>query len=198
MAVLIAAGPPVDRGAFHGSALSILRGGYELRLRGVGSVIIRQSDVTPPVFDIRKPSVSSVLFRVTRLRTYLLYPSSPHPSLSYSFFSSYSFTTLFSRDSFLTPFVMNPIQIYVVAAGGTFLLLALVHLLPYAIPFFTRLSLFISKHLTYPYVLHRHHILGPWTRAGVAMQLTYLAVNVFCVAVFYLSWHGLRASTFAC
>jgi hypothetical protein len=27
------------------------------------------------------------------------------------------------------------------------------------------------------------------------MQLPYLAVNVFCVAVFDLSWHGLRAST---
>ncbi|KIM95713.1 hypothetical protein OIDMADRAFT_183721 [Oidiodendron maius Zn] len=64
---------------------------------------------------------------------------------------------------------MHPIQIYAVAAGGTFSLLALVHLPPYVIPFFTRVSLFISNHLTYPYVLHRYHILGPWTRAGVAM-----------------------------
>lgn len=92
---------------------------------------------------------------------------------------------------------MNPIQIYAVAAGGIFSLLALVHLLPSLVPFFTRVSFFVSKYFTYPYVLHRHQILGPWTRAGVAMQLAYLALNMFCVAVFDLSWHGLRASTFA-
>jgi hypothetical protein len=92
---------------------------------------------------------------------------------------------------------MNPIQIYAVAAGGTFSLLVLVHLVPYLIPFCTRVSFYASKHLTYPYLLHRHQILGPWTRAGVAIQLAYLALNVFCVAVSDLSWHDLRASTFA-
>ena len=34
----------------------------------------------------------------------------------------------------------------------------------------TRVSLFISNYLTYPYVLHRYHILWPWIRAGVAMH----------------------------
>ena len=57
---------------------------------------------------------------------------------------SHPFTTLISRDSFLTPFVMNPIQIYGVAAGGIFSLLTLFRLLPYLIPFFARVS-FVSK-----------------------------------------------------
>jgi hypothetical protein len=35
------------------------------------------------------------------------------------------------------------------------------------------------KHFTYPYLLHQHRILGPWTRGGVAIQLMYLAVNLF-------------------
>lgn len=92
---------------------------------------------------------------------------------------------------------MNPIQICAVAAGGTFSLLVLVHILPYLVPFCTRVSLFLSKHFTYPYILHRHQILGPWTRAGIVLQLAYLALNVFCIAVFDLSWHGLKACTFA-
>jgi hypothetical protein len=77
---------------------------------------------------------------------------------------------------------MNPIQIYAVAAGGSFSLLVLVHILPYLIPFCTRVFFYVSKHLTDPYLLRRHQILGPWTRAGVAIQLVYLALNVLCVA----------------
>lgn len=90
---------------------------------------------------------------------------------------------------------MDPTQIYAVAAGGAFSLFALVHFCPYIILFFTRVSVFISKHLTYSYLLHRHRILGPWTRAGIVIQLAYLAVNVFCVSVVEISWNGLRGST---
>jgi hypothetical protein len=70
-------------------------------------------------------------------------PFIPHSSLihlSYSSISSCSFITHSSRDSFLIPFIMNPIQIYGTAAGGTFSLLVLPHLLPHVIPFFTRVS----------------------------------------------------------
>ena len=61
---------------------------------------------------------------------------------------------------------MDAIQIYAIAAGGTFSVFALVHLLTHVIPLLTRVSLFLSKHLTYPYLIHRHQVLGPWSRAA--------------------------------
>jgi ferric-chelate reductase len=92
---------------------------------------------------------------------------------------------------------MDAIQIYAIAAGATLSIFAILHLLPSLIPLFTRVSLFVSKHFTYPYLLHRHRILGPWSRAGVVIQLAYLAVNLFCVSVVELSWNGLRTANFS-
>ncbi|ELR08502.1 hypothetical protein GMDG_00566 [Pseudogymnoascus destructans 20631-21] len=91
---------------------------------------------------------------------------------------------------------MDAIQIYSIAAGGTLCIFALVNLLPLLIPLVTRVSNFVSKHFRYPYILHRHRILGPWTRAGVVIQLAYLAINLFCVFV-VLSWDGLKAANFS-
>lgn len=39
----------------------------------------------------------------------------------------------------------------------------------------------VSKHLTYPYSLDRHHLIGPWTRAGALFHLLYLTANLFCL-----------------
>ncbi|KFZ02687.1 hypothetical protein V500_00025 [Pseudogymnoascus sp. VKM F-4518 (FW-2643)] len=91
---------------------------------------------------------------------------------------------------------MDAIQIYAIAAGGTLCIFAFVNLLPLLIPLVTRISNFVSKHFRYPYILHRHRILGPWTRAGVVIQLAYLAINLFCVVV-VLSWDGLKAVNFS-
>ncbi|KAH6706214.1 hypothetical protein BKA61DRAFT_436840, partial [Leptodontidium sp. MPI-SDFR-AT-0119] len=62
-----------------------------------------------------------------------------------------------------------------------------------------------SKHLTYPYLLHRHQSLGPWSRAQVLVQLIYMTANVSCLSfenVFGLRFGflnitkaGLRAGT---
>lgn len=49
---------------------------------------------------------------------------------------------------------MGTIQIYVIVAGGTFSVFVLFHLLPYVILLLTRVTLFVSKHLTYPYLIH--------------------------------------------
>lgn len=37
------------------------------------------------------------------------------------------------------------------------------------------------KYLTYPYLLRRHHLLGPWTVADVLLQLVFIACNCFCL-----------------
>jgi hypothetical protein len=91
---------------------------------------------------------------------------------------------------------MDTIQIYAIAAGGILSIFGLVNLLPSLIPLVTCISFFVSKHFTYPYLLHRHRILGPWSRAGVVIQLAYLAVNLFCILV-ELSGTGLTVSTFS-
>lgn len=84
---------------------------------------------------------------------------------------------------------MDIVQGYAIAAGGAFSIVALFHLIPYILPVVTHVSLSISKHLTYRYVVSRHWILGPWTGANVVVALVYIAVNSFCV--------GFGASTIA-
>ncbi|ELR09836.1 hypothetical protein GMDG_04319 [Pseudogymnoascus destructans 20631-21] len=118
----------------------------------------------------------------------------PHPVHSLN--STNSTYSLVSRDLFALPIVMDAIQIYAIAAGGTLCIFAFVNLLPLLIPLVTRVSIFVSKHFRYPYILHRHRILGPWTRAGVIIQLAYLAINLFCVLA-VLSWDDIKAANFS-
>ena len=58
-----------------------------------------------------------------------------------------------------------------------------------------RIALFTYKYLTYPYFLHRHRLLSPWTRSSVLIQLTYITLNAFCLGfrVSTLLKAGLRA-----
>ena len=80
---------------------------------------------------------------------------------------------------------MDVPQIYATAAGGFFLVLILINFLSQIVR--ERIALFTYKHLTYPYFLHRHQLLSPWTQSGVLIQLTYIALNAFCL--------GFRLST---
>jgi len=88
---------------------------------------------------------------------------------------------------------MDVPQIYATAAGGFSLVLILVNFLSPTVR--ERITLFTSKHLTYPYFVHRHRLIGPWTRSGVLVQLLYIALNAFCLGFrsSTLSRAGLRA-----
>ena len=88
---------------------------------------------------------------------------------------------------------MDVPQIYSTAAGGFFLVFILVNFLSRTVR--ERIALFTSKHLTYSYFIHRHRLLGPWTRSGILVQLIYIALNVFCLGfrVSTLPKAGLRA-----
>ncbi|KAL4961382.1 ferric reductase family protein [Aspergillus stella-maris] len=46
-------------------------------------------------------------------------------------------------------------------------------------------SLFFSRHLALPFLVHRHRFLGPWSRADVLFHTSYATVNIFLV--FYKS-----------
>ena len=77
---------------------------------------------------------------------------------------------------------MDIIQIYAIAAGGTFFIFVLINLLPYLAPLWKHISLFTSKHLTYPYILHRHRLIGPCSRLEILLQVVYLTINIFCLS----------------
>ena len=77
---------------------------------------------------------------------------------------------------------MDLITVYAIAAGGIFVTLLLMRVASSLISLTSIIYVMASKHLTYPYLLNRHQILGPWTRANVLLYLVYGAVNVFCIA----------------
>ena len=84
---------------------------------------------------------------------------------------------------------------YATAAGGFFFVFIIVNLLPHTVRFREKISLLTSKHLTYPYFLNRHRLLGPWSRTDVLVQLIYITINVFCLSfrVFTISKADLQA-----
>ena len=77
---------------------------------------------------------------------------------------------------------MDLITVYAIVAGGIFATLFLMRVASSLISLTSIIYVTASKHLTYPYLLNRHRILGPWTRANFLLYLVYGAVNVFCIA----------------
>jgi hypothetical protein len=88
-------------------------------------------------------------------------------------------------------------EAYAIAIGGSFVLLFLLNSLPYITGLAEYLLMLTSKHLTYPYLLSRHRLLGPWSRAGFGLQLIYIVANILCLSfqTASLSGVGLRAGS---
>lgn len=84
--------------------------------------------------------------------------------------------------SFLEFETMDFVSIYAIAAGGILGTLFLVRLASSLMSLSNTISVIILKHLSYPYILGRHRLFGPWTRANALLYLVYIAVNVFFVA----------------
>jgi hypothetical protein len=76
---------------------------------------------------------------------------------------------------------MDAVNIYGIAVGGTLLLLAVVRLRFVLYDLAQTLSILVSKHLAYPYMLNRHSWLGPWTWAGILKCLVYGGLNCFII-----------------
>ena len=99
---------------------------------------------------------------------------------------------------------MSLTQIYAVVIGGIFCALLLLNGLPWIAHSVRYLSPLISKHMFYRYSLRRHRLVGPWSRAGVLLQLIYVAGNITCISLGVspsrpqtstMSQAGLRAGT---
>ena len=78
--------------------------------------------------------------------------------------------------------IMDIIPACAITAGGIIFLLLLNRLHPCVVRFVGYLSVLVSKHLTYPYLLRRHRFFGPWSRSGVALQIIFISINLFCIS----------------
>lgn len=94
---------------------------------------------------------------------------------------------------------MDITELYAIIVGGSFCFLLLLNGLPFITRLVRYLSPLVSKHLTYRYILHRHGLIGPWSRVGVLMQLICIVGNICCLKFWdtTTSQAGLRAGTLA-
>lgn len=94
---------------------------------------------------------------------------------------------------------MDVTQGYAIAAGGIFVLLLIVKNIPFFQQILSALAILMAKHLTFPLLVRRHRLLGPWSRAGVLLQLLYFAMNMLCMTfrVSSVKEAGARAGTLA-
>lgn len=85
---------------------------------------------------------------------------------------------------------MDALAIYAIAAGGIFVGFFLTRTLSILANWSNFFSVLLSRHLTLPFAVHRHQLLGPWTRASVFLHVLYAAINAFLVFFRMESWTG--------
>jgi hypothetical protein len=76
---------------------------------------------------------------------------------------------------------MDIISIYAITAGGVFVTLFLISVLPYLYHLAQIIELYISRYLIFPFFFRRHRFAGPWTRAAGLVHLLYTTFNLFCL-----------------
>lgn len=75
-------------------------------------------------------------------------------------------------------FIMEVIEIYAITLGCILFLILLSRFLACFIPW-SAIVLFFSRHFVYPYVIRRRSFVGPWTRLGTFMHLSYVSIITF-------------------
>lgn len=74
---------------------------------------------------------------------------------------------------------MEPARIYTILMGGVFVILTVINSILRLSQFISNYRLLVLGYLVYSIFLRRHYVLGPWSRFGLLIRLSYLAVNVF-------------------
>ena len=94
---------------------------------------------------------------------------------------------------------MNIPQVYAIAASGVFVLLLIMKSGSSIYYVFYALAILVAKYLTYPFLVRRYRLLGPWSRADILLQVTYFTINIFCMTFRVVSVKdaGARAGTLA-
>lgn len=76
---------------------------------------------------------------------------------------------------------MDALAIYAIATGGIFAGLILTQILSIFINWTNLLSVLVSRYLALPFVVHRHRLWGPWSRASVLLHVSYAVINIFLI-----------------
>ncbi|KAH9206361.1 cell surface metalloreductase [Leptodontidium sp. 2 PMI_412] len=94
---------------------------------------------------------------------------------------------------------MDTVEIYAICIGSIFAIFFVLTFRPYIWQFAEYVVLFLCKALTYPRILDRHSLLGPWMPAGLIVQTAYISANVCCLEFWKLTATkvGLRAANLA-
>lgn len=77
---------------------------------------------------------------------------------------------------------MEILTFYAIAVGSLLAILFLIRISSAVLRLTSALSSIVSKHLTYPNLLDRHRLVGPWTRANAFVYVGYVVTNVFLVS----------------
>ncbi|ETN44457.1 uncharacterized protein HMPREF1541_10638 [Cyphellophora europaea CBS 101466] len=73
--------------------------------------------------------------------------------------------------------------IYAIVVGSVFFSFMILAGMPHAVRIIRYVSSVMSKHMVHRYTLQRHRLAGPWSRAGIVLQTTYIATNLTCIVV---------------
>ena len=94
---------------------------------------------------------------------------------------------------------MNIARVHAIAAGGVFGLLLIVNSFSSVLQVLRALAILVAKHLTYLFLVRRHRLLGPWSRADALLQVIYFTINMLCMIFRMASIKkaGARAETLA-
>lgn len=76
---------------------------------------------------------------------------------------------------------MNIPAIYAITAGGLCMALFLFQTRSILMNWTKFFSVLLYRHLILPVVICRHRICGPWTRAGILVHISYIAISIALV-----------------
>lgn len=78
--------------------------------------------------------------------------------------------------------VMDVTQIYAIVAGSLFAVLTTVNFCIHLWTLVQTYTVWVLRHIVYPFFLRRHRLVGPWSRRGFILRNIYILTNIFCSA----------------
>lgn len=76
---------------------------------------------------------------------------------------------------------MDVVQIYAITTGCIFATLIILNLFRHTRRVVDVASIFIRKHLTYPFLLQCHRAVGPFSPADILLLVSYVVIVAFCL-----------------
>ena len=75
---------------------------------------------------------------------------------------------------------MDVTQVYVIVAGGLFAVLTVLNFCLGLWRITQTYGSLVLRYLVYPFFIHRHRLIGPWSRGAMLLRVLHVTVNIFC------------------